>query len=226
MADVIILHGAWHQPAHYDGLVGLLRAHGLHVEVPDLYELSLEDSAALVEDIVATSERPPLVLGHSFGGATAGMVRGAAALIFLAGWVLDVGESPAQLLAEVETETGVPARGPLAAPDGNGRLRLDTADARQRFYGDVTEPAATRALELLRAEPPSVFGATPSWASWRDTPSVHIAGRDDRAFPAPLVSRFAARCSSSQTWQTSHSPYLSDPVAVADLVQRWLGHIG
>lgn len=223
---MIILHGAWHQPAHYDELVGQLRAQDLSVEVPDLYQLSLEHSAALVEDIVATSERPPLVVGHSFGGATAGMVRGAEALIFLAGWVLDAGESPAQLLAEVERETGVPATGPIAAPDSTGRLRLDTADARQSLYGDVTEPTVTRALELLRPEPPSLFGATPSRASWRDTPSIYIAGRDDRALPAPLVSRFAARCSTSETWKASHSPYLSDPVAVADLVQRWRGNAG
>ena len=226
MTDVIILHGAWHQPAHYDDLVGLLRARDLSVEVPDLYELSLEDSAGLVEDIVATSERPPLVVGHSFGGAAAGMVRGAAALIFLAGWVLDVGESPAQLLAEVETETGVPARGPLAAPDSDGRLRLDTADARTSLYGDVDEPAAARALELLRPEPPSLFGATPSRVSWRDIPTLYIAGRDDRALPAPLASRFTARCTMSQTWKTSHSPYLSDPIAVAGLIQRWRGSVG
>lgn len=220
MTDVIILHGAWHQPAHYDDLVGLLRSRDLSVEVPDLYELSLADSTALVEDIVTASEQPPLVLGHSFGGVTAGTVRGAAGLIFLAGWLLDVGESPAQLLEEVAKETGAPAEGLLAALDDNGRLRLDPADARKNLYGDVDEPAATRAIELLRPEPPSIFGAIPSHVSWRDTPSVYVAARDDRAIAAPLISRFAARCSASETWETSHSPYLSRPTAVADLIHR------
>ncbi|WP_163569357.1 alpha/beta fold hydrolase [Fodinicola feengrottensis] len=101
MTDVIILHGAWHQPAHFDALVGLLRSRDLSVEVPDLYELSLDDSTGLVEDIVAAANRPPLVLGHSFGGVTAGTVNGAQKLILLAGWLLDVGESPAQLIAQV-----------------------------------------------------------------------------------------------------------------------------
>ncbi|MYV99975.1 alpha/beta hydrolase [Streptomyces sp. SID3343] len=220
MTDVIVLHGAWHQPAHYDDLVGLLRSRSLSVEVPDLYELSPADSTALVEDIVAASEEPPLVLGHSFGGVTAGTVRGAAGLILLAGWLLDVGESPAQLLDEVAKETGAPAEGLLAALDDNGRLRLDPADARKNLYADVDEPAATRAIELLRPEPPSIFGAIPSHVSWRDTPSVYVAGRDDRAIAAPLVSRFAARCSASETWETSHSPYLSRPTAVADLIHR------
>jgi|GEM_PF-3151753 len=221
MIDLIVLHGAWHQPAHYDDLVGLLRSQGVSVEVPDLYELSLDDSTALVEDIVAASPRPPLVLGHSFGGVTAGTVRGAAGLILLTSWLLDVGESPAQLLEEVAKEAGASANGLAFAPDSNGRIRLDPDDARKNLYGDVDEAAATRAVELLRPEPPSIFGATPSRVSWHDTPSIFISGRNDRTIPAPLISRFAARCSMSETWETSHSPYLSHPTAVADLVQRW-----
>lgn len=220
MTDLIILHGAWHQPAHYDDLVGLLRSQGLSVAVPDLYELSLDDSTGLVEDIVAASERPPLILGHSFGGVTAGTVRGAAGLIFLASWVLDIGESPGQLLAEIEQEAGPQAGGLSVAPDNSGRLRLDPADAREKLYGDVNEAAAVRAIELLRPEPASVLGTTPSHVSWRDIPSIYIAGRDDRAMPATLASRFAARCSTAETWQTSHSPYLSQPTAVAALVER------
>ncbi|GCD92945.1 alpha/beta hydrolase [Embleya hyalina] len=222
MTDVIILHGAWHQPAHYDDLVGLLRSRNLGVEVPDLHELSLADGTAVVEEIVTASERPPLVLGHSFGGVTAGTIRGAAGLIFLAGWLLDVGESPAQLLEEVARETGAPAEGLLATLDDDGRLRLDPADARKNLYGDVDEPAVTRAIELLRPEPPSIFAATPSHVSRHDTPSIYVAGRQDRAIAAPLVRRFAARCSLSETWETSHSPHLSRPADVADLIHRQL----
>lgn len=221
VTDVIILHGAWHQPAHYDHLVQLLRSEDMTVEVPDLYELSVDESTALVEDIVAASARPPLVLGHSFGGVTAGTVRGAAGLIFLTSWILDVGESPAQLLEEVAKETGAPPEGLVVVPDSDGRLCLDPADARKNLYGDVDESAATRAIELLRPEPPSIFAATPTPVSWHDTPSIYIAGRDDHTIPAPLISRFAARCSMSETWETGHSPYLSQPTAVADLVQGW-----
>ncbi|KAA8889161.1 alpha/beta hydrolase [Nocardia colli] len=221
VTDVIILHGAWHQPAHYDDVAGRLRSADMSVEVPDLYELSLDDSTALVEDIVAKSARPPLVLGHSFGGVTAGTVRGAAGLIFLTSWILDVGESPAQLLEEIANETGAPPEGLVVVPDSDGRLRLDPADARKNLYGDVGEAAATRATELLRPEPPSIFAATPTRVSWHDTPSIYIAGRDDHTIPAPLISRFAAHCAMSETWETGHSPYLSQPDAVADLVQRW-----
>ncbi|ONI83176.1 hypothetical protein ALI144C_16895 [Actinosynnema sp. ALI-1.44] len=224
MTDVIILHGAWHQPAHYEDLAWLLRSQGLSVEVPDLYQLSLHESTTLVEDIVAASGQPPLVLGHSFGGVTAGTVRGAAGLVFLTSWILDVGESPAQLLDEVERATGAPAEGLLGVPDSNGWLRLDPDDARKKLYGDVDERLAARAVQLLRPEPLSIFRATPTRVSWHDTPSVYIAGREDRTIAAPLVERFAARCTTTETWETMHSPFLSQTAAVADLVRRQRQH--
>ncbi len=214
---MIILHGAWHQPAHYTELADLLRGLDLSVEVPDLYELSLAESTAKVEAIVSRSPEPSVVVGHSFGGVTAGTVRGAAALIFLNSWILDVDESLAKVLAETP---GEPGKGLLALPDADGRLRLDPDDARAKLYSDVDEPAAARAVELLRPEPPSIFAATPAHVSWRDTPSVYLRGQQDRTIATPLPDRFAARCSRTETWDTGHSPYLSRPAAVADLIQR------
>lgn len=217
MTDVIILHGAWHQPAHYAELAALLRARALSVEVPDLYELSLAESTARVEAIISDSPEPSVVVGHSFGGVTAGTVRGAAALIFLNSWILDVDESPAKVLADTP---GQPGEGLLALPDADGRLRLDPDDARAKLYGDIDEPAATRAVELLRPEPPSIFDATPAHVSWRDTPSIYLRGQQDRTIATPLPDLFAGRCSRTEMWDTSHSPYLGRPTAVADLIQR------
>ncbi len=158
-----------------------------------------------------------MVVGHSFGGVTAGTVRGTAGLIFLNSWILDVGESPAALLAQTP---GEPGEGLLALPDADGRLQLDPDDARAKPHGDVEESVATRAVELLRPEPPSIFAATPARVSWRDTPSIYLRGQQDRTIATPLPDRFAARCSRTETWETSHSPYLSRPAAVADLIQR------
>ncbi|MED7948858.1 alpha/beta hydrolase [Streptomyces sp. BE20] len=187
------------------------------MEVPDLYELSLAESTAKVEAILSGSLEPPAVVGHSFGGVVAGTVRGAAALVFLNSWILDVGESPAKLLAEAP---GDPGEGLLALPDGDGRLALDPGDARAKLYGDVDEPVAARAVELLRPEPPSIFNTKPARVSWRDTPSIYLRGRQDRTIATPLPDRFAGRCSRTETWNTGHSPYLVRPAAVADLIER------
>ncbi|MFF1822951.1 alpha/beta fold hydrolase [Kribbella sp. NPDC058245] len=222
MTDVILLHGSWHQPAHFDELAGLLRSRALRVEVPDLYELTLDESTALVEKIITASAHPPLVVGHSFGGVVAGTVRGARGQILLAGWLLDVGETPAQLLAALAEETGTPPAGLAMAPDANGRLGLDPADARRKLYGDVDDAKAAEAIALLRPEPPSIFGTTPTRVTWHTAPTTYVVGSEDLATPALLIQRFAARCTTVETWPTSHSPYLSRPTEVADLIQRHL----
>jgi hypothetical protein len=121
---------------------------------------------------VAHANQAPLVLGHSFGGVPAATVRGTAGIVFLTAWLLDAGESPAQLLAEVEQQEGAPPSGLALVPDAAGRLGVDPADARTNLYGDVDDTAAARAVDLLRPEPASIFTATPTRVSWRDVPSL------------------------------------------------------
>ena len=77
-------------------------------------------------------------------------------------------------------------------------------------------------MGLLRPEPSSVFTESPARAAWRDTPSTYLAGSEDRAIAPQMVACFAQRCSQTLTWPTSHSPYLSRPADVANLVRSHL----
>ena len=99
---IVLLHGSYHQPAHYDELAGRLADLGCSVTVPDIGMLPLPESTALVQDIVAEAASPPVIVGHSFGGAVAGALHGVRQIVFLSGWVLDVGET-ATLLNVSET---------------------------------------------------------------------------------------------------------------------------
>ena len=121
------------------------------------------------------------------------------------------GGSPAELLAET---AGEPGEGLPALPDSDGRLRLDPDDVRAQLYGDVDETVATRAVELPRPEPSSIFAATPAHVSSRDTLSIYLRGKRDRTIATPLPDLFAARCSRRETWATSHLPYLGRPAVV------------
>jgi pimeloyl-ACP methyl ester carboxylesterase len=217
--DVIILHGAWHRPAHYEDVAARLRALGLAVELPDLHRLTLDESTARVQAVVEAAGRAPVVVGHSFGGVTAGTIKGASAYVFLAAWVLDAGESPGALLAKAQAGAGSLA----TTMDAEGLLHLDPADARVQLYDGVPGDAADRAVGLLRPEPPAIFGATPAAAPWHDAESVYIAARDETTIAPSLVGLFAGRCTTSQTWPTGHSPYLTHPAEVAGLIANLAG---
>jgi hypothetical protein len=222
MTHVIICHGAWHQPAHFRDLVDLLERDGLTVEVPDLGGLSLPESRKLVQDIVDNSQRPPLMVAHSNGGITAGTAKGTFAMLFLAAWVLDAGESPQSLIEDVQRKTGAPGAPLAVTVDEEGLLHLDGDGARAGLYADCDDETAALAVSLLRPEPPSIFAATPTDAAWKDTRSFYLAGSEDRAIVPELVTAFASRCSASETWPTSHSAYLSRPADVAALIGRQL----
>ncbi len=218
MTDILLLHGAWHQPAHFDDLAARLRDAGSTVHVPDLGGLDLASGTQLTQKIVDGSTDATVVVAHSFGGVTAGGLTGVATVVFLAGWVLDVGETPEQLLGEAALVSESPTPALAMRVEDDGRLSLDGEDARVGLFADCAEDVKARAVRLLRPEPPAIFSARPQFAAWRNTPTVYVDGSEDRAIPAPLRALFAGRCSRAESWPTSHSPHLSRPDDVAELV--------
>lgn len=218
MRPVIVLHGAWHQPAHFDAFASQLRGSGVEVHVPDLAGHSLAEGTALPQESVDAATEPPVVLAHSFGGITACGLQRVAHLVFMTSFIFDVGESPQDWIERVGRETGRPAAPLPMSVDDAGMTVLDPAGARAGMFADCDDDVAARAVTLLRPEPVTIFSAAPERASWKDVPSTYLAASEDRAIVPEMVARFAERCTTTVTLPTSHSPYLSRPHAVADLV--------
>ncbi|GAB7045858.1 alpha/beta hydrolase [Catenuloplanes indicus] len=211
MSDVIILHGAWHQPAHYDGLAARLRAGGDTVHVPDIGGLPPAEATGTAQALVDAATEPPLVLAHSFGGVTAGHLDRVGAFVFLHAWVLDVGETPQRLIEKAVAETGAPPVLLPTTPEPDGRLSLEPRGARAGLYADCTEDDTRRAVALLRPESPAIFGAEARRAAWTGTPSAYVDGTADLSIMPALRSLFASRCTTVTSLPTSHSSYLSAP---------------
>lgn len=218
MRDLVVLHGAWHQPAHFDVVAGSLRQRGVTVTVPDLGGLSLASGTALVQEVVDAAAEPPVVLAHSFGGVTACGLEGAAHLLFVAAFIFDAGESPQDWIVRVGEETGKAAAPLPMTMDDAGTTHLDPDGAREGLFADCPPDVADRAVALLRPEPASIFTEAAPRASYREIPSTYVACSEDRAILPEMVDQFAGRCTERITWPTSHSPYLSRPDDVVDLV--------
>ncbi|UMP02071.1 alpha/beta hydrolase [Amycolatopsis sp. EV170708-02-1] len=218
MRPLIVLHGSWHQPAHFDDVVGRLRREGVEVTVPDLGARPIAETTRTVQEIVDKAAEPPVVLGHSFGGLTASGLQGAAHLIYLAAIVSEPGETAQYWIERTREETG---REPQQLPlifDDEGWTHLDLAAVREAMYADCTDAVAERAMALLRPEPVTIFDESPEGAAWKDTPTTYITCTEDRALVPEMVAHFADRCETTVTWRASHSPYLSRPVELATLV--------
>jgi pimeloyl-ACP methyl ester carboxylesterase len=60
--------------------------------------------------------------------------------------------------------------------------------------------------------------------AWRGRPTTFIITEQDAIFPAAAQEALAARArSATARLATSHSPFLSQPAAVADVIERAAG---
>ncbi|XQE78310.1 alpha/beta fold hydrolase [Streptomyces microflavus] len=218
----VLVHGLYHRPEHFAPVADGLRAKGVKVVVPELHRGSLAADTAAVQAAVDALEEPPLLLGHSYGGSVITGVRGACHLVYVAAFVPDVGESAAalggaspQLRAAIEP----------AADGPEGTTLLHPGRAAEVLCGDCPEPLAARAVGLLRAQAPGCGRGVPEHHSWKRTPSTYVVCAGDRAIDPALQRTMAARCTGVREWCTGHSPFVSRPVLVVELVRELLAGV-
>lgn len=213
MIAAVLVHGLYHQPAHFTALAALLRARGVEVTAPALHRGSLAEDTRAVQAAVDALPTPPVVLGHSYGGSVITGLTGVARLVYVAAFVPDQGESAAVLGgASALLRTAV-------LPNADGTTHIDPTLAADLFYGDCPPAVAAHATALLRHQSPGCGRGVPQRQAWRDTPSTYVVCALDRAVDPAVQRAMAERCTTTVERPTSHSPYLSRPAEVATLIE-------
>ncbi len=206
--EVVLVHGMWHQPAHFDAFRTVLESAGYAVRAPRLHRGSLSKDAAAVQEAIEACAEPPVLVAHSYGGAVVGHTTGARAMLFVTAFVLEVGESCAGV-------AGPPPCRPAIVSNPDGGTSLDPALAPEYFFADCAPAEVERAVALLVPQGRG-HGRTPASAStWRELPTRYVVCEQDRAIDVDVQRRLAARCTSQVSMRSSHSPFLSQPQALA-----------
>jgi pimeloyl-ACP methyl ester carboxylesterase len=108
-ARVVLVHGGFVDGSGWQGVYAALRADGYDVGVVQNPTLTLQQDAAFTRQILDGLGGPAVLVGHSYGGAViteAGTHPNVAALVYVAAFAPDTGESVGSLIA------GFPADGP------------------------------------------------------------------------------------------------------------------
>lgn len=124
-------------------------------------------------------------------------------------------------------------------PLATGAARLDTTSPdpdyrrqlREAFYGDVDEPTAEAAIAMLSSDAPIGIGmgaTTLTEDGWGRVPRTYVTCTQDRALPPAVQQKFIrdadaaypANPTSVVTLDASHSPFLSMPGVVADVIGK------
>jgi len=172
----------------------------------------LRANAASVRAAIESCPGPSILCGHSLGGAsigeaapTDGRVRH---LVYLAAVIPDVGE------------TFAAAMGEDATPEVTDALNEEPDGAREIFYADCDAKLADWAVSMLGREHPDALGSGASRAAWRELSSTYVLCEQDRAITAPAQERLSARCQDVVRMPTSHSPMLSRPELLVELLSK------
>ncbi len=230
---IAFVHGAFADSSGWSATLEELHQQGYRtIAIPNQLR-GLAADADYVHSVLATLDGPVVLVGHSYGGAVIGeAARGAdnvAALVFVAAYVLDEGESiatvldPAQFpggLLGPDTTVARPIPNPVA-PDGQDTdLYIKAADFLEVFAADV--PAARAQLMAVEQRPLSLsaFNGTAGVdPSWKHLPSWSLVTEEDNAIPPRGQHWMAARAGAEvSAVPSSHAVMVSHPEAVTAVV--------
>jgi pimeloyl-ACP methyl ester carboxylesterase len=217
---VVLVHGGFVDGSGWQDVYRLLTEDGYSVSIVQNPTLSLEDDAAAARRVIDAQGETVILVGHSYGGAViteAGNDPNVAALVYIAAFAPDTGESVNTLIADPPPGAPVP---PILPPQ-DGFLFLDRDKFHASFAGDL--PAEQAAFMADSQVPWGVdaLGGTISEAAWRTKPSWYLVATDDRMIPPPAQRSMAERAGATVVEAAaSHSIYLSQPAAVAELIEQ------
>lgn len=145
----------------------------------------------------------------------------AAALVYIAAFAPDKGESVNTLIAD--PPPGAPV--PPILPPRDGFLFLDREKFAHSFAGDLpAEQAAFLADSQVPWGTDALAGAVAEPA-WRVKPSWYLVATGDRMIPPPAQRAMAERAGSHVVEVAgSHAVYLSRPAEVAALIKQAADH--
>lgn len=220
MKNIVLVHGGFVDGSGWQGVYKILKKNGYNVSIVQNPTISLEGDVAVTKRTLEAQDGPAILVGHSYGGAViteAGTYPKVAGLVYITAFAPDKGESVASLIKDPPPGAPVP---PILPPQ-EGYLFLDKAKFPASFAADVDpEEAAFMADSQVPWGVAALSGAI-SEPAWKTKPSWYLVVSEDRMIP-PAAQRFMAKRAGSAVVEVkgSHAIYVSQPAAVADLIEQ------
>ena len=224
---VVLVHGAFAESASWNGVIAdLLRRSYSVVAVANPLR-GLQQDAAYLRSVLDSLPGPVVVAGHSYGGSVmseaADGAPGVTALVYIASFNLEVGESTADLAGKFPGGELGPALDQVPFPLLGGGTAVDLYIKPDRFRAvfaaDVEPDVAALMAATQRPIAASALNDIATKAAWKAIPSWTMVTTQDLAIPAESM-RFMAQRAGSTTVEVdaSHAVAVSQPRAVADLI--------
>ena len=217
--NIVLVHGAWADGSSWRGVIGRLQQAGHNVSAPQFPLTTLANDVARLRQVLALQDGPTVVAAHSYGGqimtALGTDAPNVVALVYVAGFGLDEGESIGALLAQGEP---TPALAQIRTDD-QGFAWLPQDGFLAHFAPDVnpTDASIMYAVQhLCRGHPRRRDGD----ARVEEPPSWFAVAERDEVIPPDAERLFAQRMGATTVEiASSHVVMVSHPDEIADLIE-------
>ena len=207
--NIVLVHGGFVDGSGWLGVYRGLKQQGFNVSVVQNPTTSLADDVRVTRMTLAQQDGPVILVGHSYGGAViteAGNHPKVAALVYIAAFAPDKGESVNTLIADPPPGAPVP---PILPPqDGFLFFAADVDPELAAFMADAQVPWGVEALAGKIQQP-----------AWKSKPSWYLLTTEDRMIPPAAQRAMSGRAGSTVTEvRATHSVYVSRPDVVVNLI--------
>ena len=224
-ATAVLVHGGWHDGWSWHLVRELLDTRGIPSVALDLPMTTLDRDAAVLSAALAAVVGDAIVVSHSWGGSVATLgaagVPNVRHLIYLAATMIEAGH-PTRSPFSVQVEGRETLRPKVVIETGTTTV-IDREVSLAAFYHDVEPSLARQAACRLRPFQKTGYAVidTDAVAAWRTIPTTYVVCAEDRMIHPDTQREMAAAAGAEVLeWPSGHSPFLSHPDLVADLVAR------
>ncbi|WP_458688251.1 alpha/beta fold hydrolase [Nocardia tengchongensis] len=225
---IVLVHGAFADSSSWNGVITRLRAEGYSVLAAANPLRGLDADAAYVSSVLDTLEGPIVLVGHSYGGSVITVAAhrkpAVVALVYIAAFIPDEGESALELTDKFPGSTLAPTTSPTSYPLPDGTTGTELSIRHDEFPGqfaaDVSADVAATMAITQRPVSLTALQQAATVAAWHSIPAYSLVTTEDKNIPLES-QRFMSARAAARTVEiaASHAVSVSDPAAVADLIR-------
>lgn len=224
---IVLVHGAFAESASWDPVIERLDKHGYRVIAAANALRGVKSDAATISALVKATAGPVVLVGHSYGGPViteaANGNPNVKALVYVAGFAPETGESSLQLSGKFPGSTLGGALMAVDLPDGGKDLYIRADKFHAQFAADLPSARSAVLAATQRPVKQSALEEPSGTPSWKTVPSYMIYGSADLNIPPAALKFMADRAGSRKTVVVdgaSHVVMLSHPDKVASLIEE------
>jgi len=216
--NVVLVHGAFADGSGWEPVAQILMNDGYKVSVVQHPETSYADDQKYTKAAIDAMGGPVVLVGHSYGGSViteAGNHPNVKALVYIAAFALDAGESCASI------EAAVPQASKAFKSDSNGNWWIEQEHFAADFAADIPKDQAQFMAISQVPISTDAFTHKVTNPAWKTKPTWYMVATEDRSIN-PEQERMMAKRAHATTVEvkSSHVAYVSHPKESAKLIEE------